>query len=423
MATTNTLDTGIASASLLNLSSINRDKLFTASCVSLLVTSLTFGIRAGILGQLGEQYHLSNTELGQIASMAFLGFPLATFLGGFFVDLLGMRRFMLMAFIAHLLGLILTVFAGGYWTLMISTLLIGFANGTVEAVCNPLIGTMYPENKVTMFNKFHVWFPGGIVIGALLSLLMTKMGITGQLQCAIIIIPTLYYGFLFFKEKFPQTERVTSGITTQQMYASILTPLFLFMAACMFLTANTELSTNQWVNKLLGNAGASALLILALVNGIMAFGRFFGEGIIHRLAPEGVLFMSAILATLGIYLLSTTTGPMLYLAAIVFACGVCYFWPTMLGYVSEKMPQSGALGLSVMGGIGMGGNALYQSFFLGPKLDSVTAATTATASTTGLTSNQIELVAGQTVLHYINFLPLILVVAFGYLYFSSRNKK
>ena len=423
MATINTLETNFVSATSANLSSINRDKLFTASCVSLLVTSLTFGIRAGILGQLGEQYHLTNTELGQIASMAFLGFPLATFLGGFFVDLLGMRRFMLMAFIAHLLGLILTVFAGGYWTLMISTLLIGFANGTVEAVCNPLIGTMYPENKVAMFNKFHVWFPGGIVIGALLSLFMAKkMGITGQLQCAIIIIPTLYYGYLFFKEKFPQTERVTSGVTTQQMYASILTPLFLFMAACMFLTANTELSTNQWVNKLLGNAGASALLILALVNGIMAFGRFFGEGIIHRLAPEGVLFRSAILATIGIYLLSTTTGPMLYLAAIVFACGVCYFWPTMLGYVSEKMPQSGALGLSIMGGIGMGGNALYQSLFLGPKLDSVTNTATATASTSGLTVNQIELFAGQTVLNYINFLPLILIFAFGYLYFSSRKK-
>ncbi len=398
---------------------INRDKLFIASCVSLLVTSLTFGIRAGILGQLGVQYNLSNTELGWITSMAFFGFPLATTLGGFFVDLLGMRRFMLLAFVAHLLGLLMTIFAGGFWTLFISTFLIGFANGTVEAVCNPLIATMYSENKVPMLNKFHVWFPGGIVIGALLSRFMTNMGVTGQIQCAIIIIPTLIYGYLFLKETFPQTERVTSGVTTPQMYAAVLSPLFLFLAACMFLTANTELSTGQWVDKLLGNAGADALLILALVNGLMAIGRFSGEGLIHKLAPEGILFFSAILATLGIYLLSSTTGPMLYLAAIVFAGGVCFFWPTMLGYVSEKIPQSGALGMSIMGGVGMLGNWAFQSMFLGPRLDSVTASTKLSSPT--LTPNQVELVAGQSVLHSINILPLILIAAFGYLYFSSRK--
>ena len=110
---------------------------------------------------------------------------------------------------------------------------------------------------------------------------------------------------------------------------------------------------------------------------------------------------------------------MLYLAAIVFAAGVCFFWPTMLGYVSEKIPQSGALGLSLMGGIGMFGNSVFQAMFLGPKLDSVMAATK--ISSPNLTPNQVELVAGQSVLHSINILPLILIAAFGYLYFSSRK--
>ena len=161
---------------------INKSKLFTASCVALTVTSMTFAIRAGILGALGKDFGLSNTDLGWITGMAFFGFPIATTLGGFFVDAIGMRRFMWLAFGAHLVGLLMTVFATGFWTLFISTFLVGFANGTVEAVCNPLIASMYTTNKTVMLNKFHVWFPGGIVIGALLSTAMKSMGVAGQMQ-------------------------------------------------------------------------------------------------------------------------------------------------------------------------------------------------------------------------------------------------
>lgn len=412
------------------MSKINTTRLFNASCVALTVTSMTFAIRAGMIGPLGEEFKLNQEELGWITGMAFFGFPVATTLGGFFVDMLGMKRWMWVAFGAHLLGLLLTIFAGGFWTLFISTFLVGFANGMVEAVCNPLVASMYTSNKTVMLNKFHVWFPGGIVIGALIAagiksffvdangeLIAEKITIMRQIQVATILIPTLLYGWMFMGQEFPKTERVESGVTTSQMFAACATPLFLFMIACMFLTANTELSTTQWIDKLLGHAGANALLILALVNGIMAVCRFFGEAVIHRLNPLGVLLASSVVAVVGLFLLRTTEGNMLYLAATVFALGVCYFWPTMLGFVNENIPKSGALGMSLMGGAGMLGNWAFQSFFIGPQLKAKTEALGAT-----VTPEQAELIAGRDVLGTLNILPIVLVLAFGALWMMRRKK-
>ncbi len=436
------------------MSNINPSRLFKASCVALTVTSMTFAIRAGMLGDLGIEFNLSEGELAWIAGMAFFGFPVATTIGGFFVDQIGMKRLMWIAFGAHLLGLLLTIFAGGFWTLFISTFLVGFANGMVEAVCNPLVSSMYPNNKTVMLNRFHVWFPGGIVIGALIAaaiktqfvdaagnLIPEKIALMRQLQVATILLPTFFYGRLFWGQVFPRTERVATGVSTAEMFKSVMTPLFLFMAFCMFFTANTELSTGQWIEKLLGSAGANALLILALINGLMALGRFFGGPLIHRLNPTGILLGSAIFSVIGVYMLRTMEGPSLYAAAVVFAIGVCYFWPTMLGFVSENIPKSGALGLSLIGGIGMLGNWAYQTFYIGPKLDLEKKANALSMGYQEVNSlsgealqkflnglpkdalNQIELTAGRSVLSNINLLPIFLVVAFGALWFYMRRRK
>src|ERR1700759_1399541 len=104
---------------------IQRNKLFVASCLALLVTSLSFGIRAGILNQLGEEFHLNASQLGTIAATAFWGFPLAVVIGGMIVDIIGMKRLLLLAFLFHIVGILLTMYAKGYWGLFISTLLIG----------------------------------------------------------------------------------------------------------------------------------------------------------------------------------------------------------------------------------------------------------------------------------------------------------
>jgi len=143
---------------------INKQRLFLASCVALIVTSMTFAIRAGILGDLSTEFGLSDSQLGHVNSMAFYGFPIAMLIGGAIYNQVGPKIMMWVAFISHLLGLGLTITAGGFWGLIISTFFVGFANGSVEAACNPLIADMYSKDQTSMLNKFHVWFPGGIVI-------------------------------------------------------------------------------------------------------------------------------------------------------------------------------------------------------------------------------------------------------------------
>src|SRR3954469_3297291 len=164
---------------------IHRGQLFLASCLALLVTSLSFGIRAGILGQLGEKFHLNASELGTIAATAFWGFPLAVIIGGMVVDIIGMKKLLLLACVFHLVGILLTVFASGFWTLFLSTLLVGIANGTVEAACNPLVAGLFTENKTTKLNHFHLWFPSGIVIGTVIAFVLNKIGIGWQIQVGI----------------------------------------------------------------------------------------------------------------------------------------------------------------------------------------------------------------------------------------------
>ncbi|MBK1878535.1 MFS transporter [Pelagicoccus mobilis] len=396
------------------MSNVNPSKLFTASCLALIVTAMTFAIRAGILSQLSTDFGLSDTQLGWVNSMAFLGFPVAMMVLGLAYNFLGARNILIMAFIGHIAGLLLTIFAGGFWGLLISTFLIGFANGSVEAACNPLIADMYPKNQTTMLNRFHVWFPGGIVIGALSSKFMTDANLGWQLQIAIMLVPTVIYGIYIFTQTFPKSENIETSTSTN--IKSLFHPLYLFMIVCMTLTATAELGTQQWVGRILSESGASPMIILALGTGLMAIGRQFAGPVIHKLNPIGVLLLSAIVATIGIYLLSIATGAMVYLATIVFAIGVCYFWPTMIGFVGEYQPKTGALGMSLMGGAGMFATGLWNPV-IGGWIDSARAEATAA----GVDAEQIELVAGQSTLTNMTLFPLALIVFFGIL-FAMRSK-
>jgi MFS family permease len=393
---------------------LNKSRLFTASCMALTVTSMTFAIRAGILEQLGTGFGLSDTQLGFVNSMAFLGFPLATIFGGLVYNTLGPRKLMIIAFISHLVGLGLTIFAGDFWTLLISTFFVGFANGSVEAACNPMIASMYVGDQTAKLNRFHVWFPGGIVIGSLVSKFMTDFSMGWQLQIAIMLIPTIAYGFLFMGQTFPANEGTRSN--TAANAKSLLSPLFIFMVICMTLTATTELGTQQWVEKILGNTGASPMLILAMVTGLMAIGRFFAGPVIRRFNPAGVLWGSSIIAVLAIYLMSIATGGMVYLAAVLFAIGVMYFWPTMIGFVGEYLPKTGALGMSLIGGAGMFATSIWQPV-IGGWLDNERSE----ALAAGMTSEAADLAAGQATLGNIVYFPIVLVVLFGLLFLYRKK--
>jgi len=404
---------------------IETNRLFVASCLALLVTSLSFGIRAGVLSQQGIDFHLTNAQLGTIAATAFWGFPLAMLVGGTIVDIIGMKRLLVLAFIFHLAGIVLTIYATGYWSLFFSTLLIGISNGTVEASCNPLVTALYPNNKTTKLNHFHLWFPGGIVIGTLIVFLFNKIGLGTNLQVGMMLIPTILYGYFFSKLEFPETERVSSGVSASDMYKSLLNPLFIFMIICMFGTAITELFTGQWIDVLLKNVSDNAILLLTIETGIMVIGRAFAGPVVKKFSPSGVLLISAILAAAGLYLLGHTTGNMLFVGAIIFGIGVCYFWPTMLGFVSENLPKTGAVGLNLMGGAGMFAVSVYMIFmsdFYDTLVNAKIPAGTSAADLAAVT-NEAKKLAGPEVINATLMIPLVLIVAFIGLNVYMRNKK
>lgn len=446
---------------------INRNKLFLLSCLSLIVTAMTFAIRAGILSQLSEEFALSDTELGWVNSMAFLGFPLAMVVFGFLYNKLGPRLIIILAFAGHLLGLVLTITAGGFLGLLISTFFIGFANGSVEAACNPLVADLYKDDKTKWLNRFHVWFPGGIVIGAVVSYVMTNAGISWQPQIAVMLIPTAIYGYMVFTTKFPEVPEIEKIVdldarglllmtaifgllvligTPNDLVAGLpgtfILPLILVLAltfllmlfragrmrdaallivlmGVMSVTATSELGTQQWVDRILGaqlgGVPGQAMIVLGMVTGIMAVGRYFAGPLIHALNPLGVLLLSAVLTTLGLFLMSSASGVMVYVSAIVFAIGVCYFWPTMIGVTAQYVPRSGALGMSLVGAAGMFALTIWNPI-IGGWIDGARAA----AEEAGLEGNAVEIAAGQGALSMLVFFPVALIAVFAALY-MARN--
>ncbi len=396
---------------------INANRLFLASCFALITTAFSFSIRAGILVQLGTELNLDPVQLGTINSMWFLGFPISMILGGIFYSQMGPKLIMQIALVAHAIGIITTIYASSYNVLLISTLLIGIGNGCTEAACNPMIADSYSGNEFhSKLNRFHMWFPGGIVLGSLISKFMTDASLSWQAQIWVILIPTIIYAILFYGQTFPKPR--VAGDNALANFKAMLNPLYLFMAACMALTAISEFGPQQWVGPILAKAGASPMLILALVTGLMAVGRYFAGPLIQQLNTVGVLLGSAIFGVIGIYMLSTMSGSMLYVAAVFYALGICYFWPNMLGFVGEKLPQTGALGLSIMGGIGMFSSSMFQ-----PVIGGWIKNNKVIAEGKGLVGDAADLAAGQATLSNMLLFPGILIVAFTILYFTTRKAK
>jgi len=392
--------------------------LFNGSCFALITTAFTFSIRAGILPQLGETFGLSAEQLGFINSMWFLGFPISMIIGGLVYHTFGPKNIMLVAFVCHTIGILTTIFAGGYTTLLISTLFIGIGNGCTEAACNPMIADMYSGVTMQkMLARFHMWFPGGILIGSLISLAMTKMNLGWQAQMWVTMIPTIIYAVLFFGKTFPKSH-IAEANSLANNFKAMLRPVFIFLFFAMALTAISEFGPNQWVSISLKASGAEPLLILALTFGIAAIGRFFAGPVVARLGQTGVLLGGAIFAAIGIYLFSTVTGSVTYLAAVIYALGICYFWPVMIGSVAHRVPKSSALGMSIVGGVGMFSTAIFQPI-IGSWIDSARAKGTAA----GLTGDALDLATGQDALMKMIAFPAILIVAFAIFFFWQKNTK
>ncbi|MCI0624964.1 MAG: MFS transporter [Acidobacteria bacterium] len=378
------------------------NRLYQASCVSLVVIAFTFAIRGDILGELSHVFHLNKEQLGWVAGAAFWGFTLSIFMGGQLCDQLGMGKLLGLAFVGHIAGVLLTIFATGFWHLWTGTLIIGLANGLVESAINPLIATVYPEQKTERLNTLHAWFPGGILLGGLLTFGLTQLNLHWQIKMAVILIPTLIYGLMLLGQKFPPTERVQHGVSTATMYKESLRPQFLVWVFCMLLTASTELGPNQWIpNILTTTAHLPGILVLAWINGIMTVGRLFAGPIVRLLSPITLLIVAAGLSAFGLFGLSWADSAVPTLvAATVFAIGICYFWPTMLGVTSERFPAGGALLLAIMGGAGNLSVALVLPL-MGKIYDAK---------------------GPELALRYIVALPLTLLVIFGAIWLYDHSK-
>ena len=409
-------------------------RLFLASRVALVVTAMSFALRAGAVGPWAAQFQLSHEQVGLVNGTAFWGFTLAMLFGGPLCDALGLGRIMAFAFVGHLAGIVLTIFAWKFWSLYCGTLIFGIANGSVEAACNPLITTLFPNDKTTKLNHFHVWFPGGIVIGGVLAYLLEKVGFGWKTEFATMLVPLVAYGILFVGQPFPKTERVQQGISYGSMLKACVHPLFLLMVVCMFMTASTELGSTTWIPNILTSAGVPGILVLAWINGLMAVGRSFAGTFVHKLSPLGMLLVSSVLSAIGLYSMSHAAGTVLYVGATVFALGVCFFWPTMLGFVNERFPSTGAMGLAIMGGCGM----LSVSFILpvlgkyfddgitqripaGQTIQALSAAPD--GSDLAISWLKIQASAGLEMLGRVALLPVILFFIFLVLYLTRPKAK
>jgi len=384
---------------------MNQRRLFIASCVALIATAMSFAIRGDILGQVQVDLNLTDVQTGWIATAAFWGFGLSILFGGPLCDLLGMGTIMRLAAVGHIVGALLTVFSSNFTTFFLSTVVVGIANGFVEAAINPLIATIYPQNKTAKLTTLHAWFPGGIVIGGVLAFAMTQVGFGWKAKVLTLLVPSVIYFAMFLGQKFPATEREAAGVPFGDMFKDLVRPLFLLVWFCIILTAGTELGAGSWIptifNRVTQSATQAGILQVVWINMVMYLMRQFGHNVSHKIAPTALIALSAIVAAAGLYMFShATTVTAAFLWAGVFAVGIAFWWPTMLGITSERFPRSGALGLAVIGATGSFATALS-----GPIMGWLS-----------------EKYGTAQVLPIWSGLPLLLIVIFGAIYMVDKGK-
>lgn len=347
---------------------ISRKRLFYGSCLALLTTAFAFTVIAGIAFSVKSEFILTNAQLGVFTGVFFIGFTVSQAIFSPLCDVIGMRWIVRGAFVGHVAGAILIMTAQGYVPAVAGSLCAGLGAGLVEAGCNPLVAALYPDNKTSKLNHFHMWFPYGNLIAAiLLTFIFAQLGAGWRSQLILVLVPALGYGLMMFTAPFPQTEGVSAGVSVGESFKALFAPIMLIMMPMMLLTASMELPPSSWVPSVLQAGGINGLLVFGFVFGIMGTLRLLAGPVVRALTPTGILFGSAVLATLGLFLFSMAeTTLMAFLTAAIWAAGIAYFWPTMLGYVSERNPRSGALGLGVMGAVGM-----LASFFVTPWLGDI----------------------------------------------------
>jgi len=376
-------------------------KLFYACFISLVTTAFGFILRAIVLPQWGVDFKLTQTQLGEIAGVGLWPFAISIVLFSLVIDRIGYKTAMFFAVFCHIASAIITIFATGYWMLYIGSFICAIGNGTVEAVANPVVATMFPKQKIKWLSRLHAGWAGGLVLGGLMALLL-GVNTQWEYKIALILIPTLIYGVMTISRKFPVNERVQAGVSYKEMLQEVgaggaliivalivfqlgavfawptaanivitllITagfgyytrsfgqPLFIILLLIMIPLATTELGTDSWITDLMtpemNKIGFQAGWVLIYTSAIMFALRFFAGPISHRFSSPGLLAICSAIAAVGLYVMSFSAGSLILIAATIYGLGKSFFWPTMLGMVSERFPKGGALTLNITGGLGM----------------------------------------------------------------------
>jgi putative membrane-bound dehydrogenase-like protein len=350
----------------LSESGIHRRRLFVGICLALIPTGASFALVSNILVPLKQQFILTNYQVGLIAGAALWGMAISLLVMGPLLEAFGLKNGARLAFAGHIIGITLMISAvtrigdpSAFWLLMAGAATLAAGNGMIEVTGNPLVAALYPDQKTTRLNWFHAFFPIGIVLGGLTGFVLANYG--GRFaywpyQLAAIYVPILVYGVMVLPQRFPRTENAEVGIPVREMFRHTLTnPFFLLMVTMMAITTSLELGPMRWVPAVLQAAGLHGILVLVWISGWMVVLRSLASHFVERLAPTGMLLTAAILTGTGLALLSFARGTWsAFAAATVFAWGVAFFFPTMVGVVSERMPRTGSLGIVLTAGIGLG---------------------------------------------------------------------
>jgi MFS family permease len=345
----------------------NRGRLFIVSALALAMAGVNAALRANTAGDLQRTFFdpidpaHSARMIASVLGVPFLGFALTIAVGSPLLDFIGMRIMLPLSGVAFTVGMLLILFAGHiasgagvYTVIYLGAVVAGVGWGLVETVVNPLIASLYPTNKTARLNAVHAWWPGGLVIGGLLGVGMSKLGLGWQAKLTLAILPAAALAVACLGLKFPPTERAASGVSMGQMFKELKSPLFAVLFCSMFLTAASELAPGQWVDIALSRTvHMPGILLLVYVSGLMFLMRHFAGALGKRLSPIEVLWLSCLLASVGLIALSFANSPTTgILAATVWGTGVCYMWPTMLASASERFPRGGALLMGLMGTAG-----------------------------------------------------------------------
>jgi MFS family permease len=386
----------------------NAGRLLIAGFMAILAAGVGFAIRGGIFDNWGAEYGFTAAQLGDIGGAGFSGFCFGIIIGGVVCDKIGYGKLVILAFALHVLSAFVTFTASGgtaYTSLYWGMFIFAYANGTLEAVANPLVATIYPNNRTHYLNILHASWPAGLVIGSALGwLLDDMMKVSWQIQLSLYLIPTVAYGLMFFGQHMPKSEASKQGLSLGEMFKDVgllgalivCYLLVLFCQSALGLSAGVaygiggvlliavavmtkfsvgsvllfvlfivhamvgavELGTDGWIQNITGNLFTSeqGKYLFMWTSAIMFSLRFCAHFIEKRLgiSPVGLLLICAILASVGLQLASNmTTIGVAFLALAVYAVGKTFFWPTMLAVASDRFPRTGAIAISIMGGIGM----------------------------------------------------------------------